>query len=1008
MFFLKFLQDQIAPDDTVTRSFVDLMLPALMEHYAILSAKGGEHSHNHDLSEETKRKFEAKDDQSMVSHLLNGIFPALRLLRLLEAENVGQIPFSEIEQRVYVLAYLMHDVDKILRQHGIPTQDRAAIDAAKAVIAEQLQRCNAEAFFPAFMTYLEDITYLAINTQQVWGTHLHPYLWHFQLPERRLLLLRRLCTYSDHIAYLVASPSAILLEKEAQTLSTILAALSDDTLEFSYHQLRETRGLLTNVINTGLVQLFTDGREGIWPYLFFSDGVVYLKRRSLTIAITTAQIVATVRAQLRQICAERIKTQAPGFKFSIQGIAKHPDYYFEFLTLEEYAELLAQNTINRTTNDITAIPFTKLRQMQSNGELPATLPLDLPTDKRTGIVSRFLSVVFMTMLDLLDPKQHAQLREQVQRAVIQHMELTPYWEQSRLIPNKGGVEYRWFWLAACYLRDHPGMDTYDGTQSLFTLFLSTLHLIIEQAGSVIRQRMPQKYLTHLTNYLDSVVELPLAVRKGGTFPDFKAELTRYAGAKSKGRQLICTLCNSAYPTEEQSDNAVLFQPWVYKNKLSLYAGKSAGGICAICALELMLRQILQKGQLRLTGSKFEALKTKYLAIYPNFFFTAETGALVQGLIQQLEDINFFTIRRQLDGEDISMPSLMALEVFAAAEETAEAQMVSLNDEDDESEDAPALASSKQRSYIKFQPSAYPGLILFGVRAGKDDDDTSSWAMPAFLALALPLLTSTKVVISEMSLPLFSSGRDFRETVIFDAPHPYLARLLKTPRLRINQLMHKLCLLSSIYGVNLDTYAQKGRPEWKHLNGITRDLETDPLYLFHYLRKQQRSGSESFYPKEAKRYLHIYADILEENVSNIEQCVDLYTTFYRGGYETHSILKPVDIVARAIINSPLNIEPDDLLWQIQGELKNWLDRVRSRQATGYAVFRGREIDPKEEPAVREFVKFFYEQIFLTYCQGERGTLRSRINRFKDGCEAYYVHQRTQQRIQEQEAEPTPIA
>ncbi len=116
------------------------------------------------------------------------------------------------------------------------------------------------------------------------------------------------------------------------------------------------------------------------------------------------------------------------------------------------------------------------------------------------------------------------------------------------------------------------------------------------------------------------------------------------------------------------------------------------------------------------------------------------------------------------------------------------------------------------------------------------------------------------------------------------------------------------------------------------------------------------------------------------------------------------------MAKAIINSPLNIEEDDLLWQIQGELKNWLDRVRSRQATGYAIFWGKDIDAKEAPAVADFVRGFYQEVFLDYCQGERGILRSRINRFKDGCEAYYIYLRNQQRIQEQEpqTEPQPVA
>jgi len=1005
VFFLQFLQDQLETTDDVSRAFIEHMLPAMMEHYAVCSAKGGDHTQHARLDEETKRKFAEKADQSMMSHQLNGIFPVMRLLNILESEHLGRVPFTEVERQVYILSYLMHDVDKIADVRDVPTKSRTDIERTKDLIAEELRKCNVAAFFPDYAAYLEDIAFLVVNTQEKHGTHLNTFLWQLQLPERRISLLRSLCTYSDRIAYLIASPAGILTD-ESQRLTSILSELSDNQLVFSYHQLREVRGLLTNVINNGLVHLFIEGREGIWPYLFFSDGVVYIKRKSLQFALTTEQIVDAVRKQLREICAERVRTTAPGFKFSIQGIAKHPGYYFEFLSLEEYATLLARYTISRTTNDITAIPMTKLRQMQESGEIAADLPMDFPSDKRAGMVARFLSVIFVTMLGMLDKKQNS-LREQVTERVIEHLGLQAYWAQAQTIPNKGGVEYRWFWLGACYLRDHPGITEYEGEGNLLDTFNSTLQLIIKLAGEELRKQMPQKYLSHLTSYLDSIVEVPAAMRAGGILPDFQGELARYAGAKSKGRKLICTLCNSAYPTEEQSDNAVLFQPWVYKNKLSLYAGKNAGGVCAICALELMLRQILQKGQLRLTGSKFEAMKTKYLAVYPNFFFTAETGAMVQGILDQLQDINFFSVRRQLEGKDIRVSDLLKLDAFAAPQKEMRPQ--AFNDEEtDDGDEVAEQASTPDRSYLKFQKEQYPGLCFFGMRAVKDDDDTSTWAMPAFLALALPLVTNTKVVISEMSLPLFSSGRDFRETVIFDAPHPYLDRLLKGKRVRVNQLLTKLRLLASIYRVNLDTYAKQGKPEWKHLSAIARDLDTDPLFLFSYLRKQQRS--DSLYASEAGQYLHIYEKILEEDLGKIQRCVNFYTKFYRGGYQSHSILKPVDIVAKAIINSPLNIEEDDLLWQIQGELKNWLDRVRSRQATGYAIFWGKDIDAKEAPAVADFVRGFYQEVFLDYCQGERGILRSRINRFKDGCEAYYIYLRNQQRIQEQEpqTEPQPVA
>lgn len=1017
MFYLDFLTRALEPGDEVTRAFIEHMLPHMLEKYAKHSAKGGEHSQTTRIDEATRRKWEEKSDQSMVSHLMNGIFPTMRLINWLENLQLGPTPISDVERRLYILAYVMHDIDKIRGLQDIDTSTREAIEKSKAEVAGELQRCNANAFFPDFPLYLEDITYLVVNTHQKYGTHLHTYLWQLRVKERRLLLLRRLCTYSDHIAYLVSSPSAILMEAETQTLREILAELSEEELVFTYHQLREARGLLTNVINNGLVKLFQAGRlDEIWPYLFFADGVVYIQRKSCQFTIALEQIVEEVQEHLKEVCASTIREQAPGFKFSIQGMAKHPAYYFEFLSLEEYGDLLARFTIKGTKNDVTGIPFVKMRQMQAGGEIPSDLPLDFPPgDRRIGMLSRFLSVVFVTILGLLDKQQQA-LRAQIERAVVEHLELAPYWEQSHAIPNKGGVEYRWFWLGGCYLRDHPGIGEYEGEGNLLDVFRSTLRIVFNMAGAELREQMQhsQKYLRNLTNYLDSVVELPLAIRPQGCLPDFRGELERYVRAKGKGKRtaLICTLCNGSYPTEEQADSTVLFQPWVYKNKLALYAGKNAGGVCAICSLELMLRQIMLKGQLRLTGGKFEALKTKYLAVYPNFFFTAETGALVQGIIDQLQDVNFFTIRKELERKDITVDTLLHLDVFAIParpEKTLQPYIYEEENDEIAAEEAETGGNDDttieddgdltERSYIKFKPDAYPGMCFFGMRAGKETDDTSTWAMPAFLALALPLVTNTRVVVSEMPLPLFSSGREFRETVIFDAPHPFLGRLLKTERVRVNELLRKLRVLTSIYTVNLDTYAHKGKPEWKHLSAIARDLETDPLFLFSYLRKQERG--EAMYPGSVEHYIRIYESILEENMGRIRKCVDAYTAFYRGGYQSHSILKPVDIVAKAIIASPLDIDEEDLLWQIQGEMRSWLARVRSRQATGWAVFRGKDIETKEGETVRNFVEIFYREVFCDYCQGERGLLRNRINRFKDGCEAYYVHKRSHGGFEEHE-------
>jgi len=1066
MFFLEFLKQSVPADEVVTREFIELMVPQLLEKYVDRSAKGGTHQDDDTLEEKTKRDFEALGDQSMFSHLLNGIFPSLRLMHVLEdLEDEDIEKFSDLERRVYILSYLMHDIDKIKRR-PVETITREVIEESKAFIAEELRECNAEAFFPQAMEYLEDITFLVVNTQRTWKTHLVIPPWKLRLLDR-IANLRDLCTFSDQIAYLVTSPAEIL---HLGGLRDLLESLSEHKLTFHYHQLRDVRGLFTSVVNNGLINLFTNEnkREGIWPYLFFSDGVVYLARKTVKLSITNEQVVEAVKNQLQQVCGVRVKGDAPGFAFSNQGNAKHPEYYFEFLSLDDYLQLLINSTMRRTVRDITAGPFEKLKEMQANGEIAADLlvGLDLEPDLRASRLARFLSVIFTTVLGMLTKNQQ-ELYKRIEQEIANFLELQPYWEQSKAIPNKGGLDYRWFWLAARYMQDHKdkGIDFYNDSDSLEAIFQGCFALIKEHASTELAQAIQerQRYLTHLPHYLETTVELPHTVRNRGILPDFHGEMEGYTNAKGKGKakKLICTLCNSSYPTEAQSDNAVLFQPWVYKNKMPLYAGTNAGGVCAICALELMLRQLLQKGDLRLTGTKFEAMKSKYIAVYPNYFFTAETGAMVQGIIGQLWDMSFFTLCQQLTGQDLRVKHVINSQMFRldAKPESKGPRTLpeSYDQEDNDSatledlltgtnlESAPEQGKEPHEyRYIKYQypEGTYPSMCFFGMPAGKDDNDTASWAMPALLALALPLVTGAKVVISELLLPLFASGHDFPETVVFDAPHPYLGRLLDNVwrgeataehtdrghrnRVRVNKVLDKLSMLVQVYQVNFETYSKKGKPEWQHLSAVVRDIETDPMYVFSYLREQERRGTTVF-ASRANAYIGIYQrvcrellgqricqkmldmNLLEEkNLGNIQKCVELYTTFYRGGYEAYSILKPIDTVAKAIINSPLEIDEEDLLWQIQGEIRNWLDRVRSRQATGYAVFWGKDIDAKEAPAIRDFITYFYKQVFSIYCQGERGVLRSRINRFKDGCEAYYVHLRTIQRIQEQEAEKEPIA
>src|SRR5438270_609157 len=106
-------------------------------------------------------------------------------------------------------------------------------------------------------------------------------------------------------------------------------------------------------------------------------------------------------------------------------------------------------------------------------------------------------------------------------------------------------------------------------------------------------------------------------------------------------------------------------------------------------------------------------------------------------------------RSELERPDITVHDLLHLDVFMAPQQYKTPQEPVFNDDDEaiesgeeeeQEEIQPAPGEVNDRRYIKYIQDSYPGLCFFGMKAGSDDNDTSSCAMPAFLALALPLLT----------------------------------------------------------------------------------------------------------------------------------------------------------------------------------------------------------------------------------------------------------------------------
>ncbi len=1020
MILAQILKRSVADDEPVLKEFLETMAEPFIAAHSLTAAKGSTHHY-----------FGKNPDQSMVAHIFNGLFPAMRLLAL--AQHSRPRPYlSDRAQRLYVLGYLMHDLNKIRGlMEEVGTANQAQVQLALTMLREELERLNVQAFFPDYALYLQDILYLVVNTQLESGANHSVYqfrdLRHDD--EREIGRARDLCKFSDCLAFLVKTPSDVLHGEGRTTFERVVREISGSRFSLVYHQFSDVRGLLTNTVNNGVKSWLaaepTEGEIGSFvPYLYFPNGIVYLKTdQQAQPDLSTPALWGAIREKLGEECIDSINENTPGFKFNALSNLKYPGYFEDLLTPLGFTDLLVKACL-RTRANVTKSTFESLQSIEAAGKLPPNFNLDYYPldDARIAIVGRFLLNFDKIILERIkQPDVRQELTLQI-RTIFKLSDETAALAQQ--IPSSGGLDYRYFWLGAQFVAQHRTLDQEGEEPGSVAHFLNSF---IAQTRPLFELALQESWQGTLLPQLAKYVEAHLSFGGFGhnftptpTLPDFQAELDNYVSAKRRQQaRLPCTVCNSSYLVEgrKQNDTEVLFQPWVYKNRLPLYVSENAGGICAICLLEMMLRQLRQQDELKLTGKDFEEQQIKFCYLYPSYFFTTETAALVGQVVNSLKTLSIKELSRKLSDTLLEPVDYLGLDMFQSDESYEE--------------------NVRRRGYYRmdYDEKDTQGLIFFGLKAlSREPTATETWAIPAMLGLMLPLVLGCKAVISDNYMPLFASGEDFKETVVLDAPHHFLSYLLTsdpdvtegmnerqlererdklriTPagRVRIDKVLEKLRLLSRVYFINYDTYGEeKGEPKWSMLNRVARGVRSDPLNIFRFLAMQARAKDakslvEGYWPMQTRRYMQAYTDIWnglkqvtvgDDPMEIISNMVERYTTFYRPTFRSASIVRPVDIAAKVLFANPqerVQHETEyaqDVKLVMQGELMRWLDRVRGSEGAGRAAFYGKEISEKEAPAIQAFTDFFYDDVYRAYCRGQAGLLRSRLNNIKSGCEAYY--------------------
>lgn len=941
------LKNAVDPTDFVLIDYIDKVVPQMLVEYTLQSAKGG-------------IKYPKLSDQSMLAHILNGIFPTLTVVR-----TAGQ-QLSELEEQLYLIAYSFHDIDKLVGIRDLSVSDAEKSEQFYAYLDEWVSKLHFDQFCPDYKEYRGDIAYLILNTQKRYGANLNLQNFDLRLPGRRRQYLREMCTASDLIAYFLKNPSGV---REQANVRESLTQLSGAKLEFVYHKLAENRGMITNVINNALLRILRD-RLGWKPFLFFPTGVTYLRERSSkdTILPTLDEIAENTEKQLITYCAERLAVNLNGFTRDGKGF-RFPDYYYDFFQISELMKLISIGCFRILHENKSASAekrLLKLHQLQERGDIPSDVDLHFEDDMRVDQLAEYLSAIEKLVGNIAT-------REEVADEIVKFLDMQEYQNSFELIPRDnraGGVPLHWYFLSGKYLRKNPGLDPNqmeDLLTSVANQVVATFKVEIEQ------HEVDKEGFKVLREYVQQIVDIN---GYGEIERDFEVELNRYTNTKKKGRgsNAGCSLCSSSFHTHVQEDTSVVFANQVYTHKNRLGSTNLVRGICELCQIEMMLRQIMMRSKLKLgSGGRYDNVKIKWLYLYPSYFFTTETANFVGNVYHRLKNLNYFDVRKALH-KGMEVSNFINLD-----------EMI-VDTEIPEPDDDYLLK-------MEFDPNDLGTFYFCGIPTlGKNPTDTESWALPTFLSLLMPLVFNAKVVVTESQVPLYHSGEEWRETVILNAPHAFVRHILKQDKLRIDEIEPALRKVAACYDINVDVFQKDRSPQWQHLNEVARNIDTDPLYVFHYMEAFRRKQSWDSFPKPRadepsipERYIQTYQYIGGDKMSLIEEISRRCFTIYGpDNFRPNSVLKVITLIEDVIVNSEPKISPEDLIYQAIGEVGNLMQRIRNSRAQGYAKLPVNE----ESAAISELVEYFYRDVFVEYYESERGLLRQARNRFNAGINAWY--------------------
>lgn len=999
------------PDDTILQEFIDQVVPNISLYFADKTAKGGDFVQalrDSGVNEVKIARF--ADDQSMRAHLVNGLLPVARIAKTLRNWDVPNVVerFDETAYRLFLAGFTLHDwlklpyIDAILAEHGLT---HATVNVSKHlsliedVFRDWCVKLGIDVFLQPIGS-LDDVLHhlilIASNTQVRWGVM--PNLAELKLLHPRFrqatVFATALSTLADYLAYLGRTPVEAV---EHDAIKRAIGLISNYEARLTYHHVAEVRGVVTNIIHNTVLKL----RESVdcVALLYAPTGIVYLERIAAEMPVLSVESVAEqTMTHIQGLCAEALRTNLTGFARDGKGL-KYAPFYDLFFAPSQLAHIAAQGAYRRTLDKASAAE-TRFSKMQTVGMVPVGATLPRSRENAVDMLAEGLALLEKIL------NQHAPTFA-AQSWLLDQLgvgDLDNHVTQIPQLGNTGGVPYQWYYAAGMAVDRRHGRDHNDWHTDLVA--------VAANAAQHLSDTVVGAGWDELRRYIIANVRFG---QQPADEPQLRAalerELANYSGARrSRQATSVCSLCSSAYSISQQREAAILFAPMVYSNKQGLHGSKAMRNICAICEIEMMLRQLLMNRS-NAVGKKFEGRRLRYLFFYPTYFFTPETLEMINDAALQIKSFSVTALREALLPKD-EMPTN---ESIAQVLDPKRLQRLDAVFFDGTIKDQ---AQNDRWLRMHFGDGNQPMFTFIGIPPGsRDAKDAEAWVKPTMLALLLPLLLDVKVVASESMLPIINEATELPETVLLDSPHAFIPYLLKRSRLNYDEMVKGLQVLIAAYMIHLDGNAKTGGGfdyVWNRLPALARNLDTSPLYVFAYLKRWQRRNDRDISPIKAKIYLRWFdyitqvvkpsnysqgADFMDKqqlNLNHARHLVTLYRQFYRHAAKkrnSNTILKPISIAAETLLDADLRMFPSDdaLITVVRGSLQRFIDDIGEKRGAEGTIPRWLPNEQRQK-AVKEFAEYWVESIYRGAFDGDLAAMRGKqLNLLKGACEVLYLEQ-----------------